>query len=266
MGLLNSIGGVLSRGASSLGNFLNGSGTFANPTFTVAGIKERTANVGNVLKGAFIPGQGGVQVNRNIIKNEAVAKTLQTAASHPYASALIATGGIMAAKRALPAARKLISKRTLGAAATVGGTAPVVSGMLTKNKASEIVKDAVTEMRQEKPLVEQATEAIFSKKDQPEANSLLNSLAGRSGILKGGSHAKKRKKAVRRRRKKTVRRVHGRYKSKHRKLKFGSPAWRKKYLHKRRKGSRRHSRKKQKRSKFVSFTTKDGRKVKFKAR
>lgn len=91
---------------------------FSKPFFSVAGQKERLSNVVNVLKiattGKDTSGQKTSIVSNT--GNKVVDKVLSTAANHPYATAAVATAGIMAAK-ALPAAIA-----TKGGAAAVAGS------------------------------------------------------------------------------------------------------------------------------------------------
>jgi hypothetical protein len=237
MGLLSSIGGVIGGAASSLGNFLNkGGGTFKDPFLSIKGQEERLGNTVNTLASAFNPLGKGVSVNRNIVKNEAVAKTLETIASHPYVSAAVVAGGVMAAKRAIPAVAKILgggaAKTAAGGVIAAGGGAtaviPKVSGILAGNKSvpATLQADKNIDITNNSNLKDTVVQAVLAQKDNKTilaaASSLTNSVGG-SKIKR--SRSTTRVKHKKKRSHKSKARKH------HRKLKFGSAAFRKKYLH-----------------------------------
>jgi hypothetical protein len=245
MGLLSSIGGVLGKGVSAVGNFLNkGSGTFSKPLLSIDGQKERLSNVAQALK-VFIPGSGvKLQANKNILGSGTVAKVATTIVNHPYMAAGVATGGIMATKRLLPIAsagvKKIFPKAAAGGAIATAGTAaiPKTSGILTTKKENETIPNLPSPVASNPSVSGELTEALIAKKDN---NMIMNALTATTARRKT---TRKHKKAKKHRRTKR----HAR-----RKLKFGSKAFRKKYLNK-----KRHSKKHKGKSRRGLHYTKKG--------
>jgi hypothetical protein len=241
MGLLSAIGGLVQKTSSSLGNFLNkGGGTFKDPFLSIKGQEERLGNVAKTLTSAFT--FGGVQTNRNIVKNKTVAKVLETAGSHPLISAGVVTGGVYGAKAAI----KYIggAKTVIGSGGAAAAVIPKASGILTQNKTPQALRDQETKVQtaQSQSIEQAALQAVVAKTyNQTQANvfaSASNLLTGTHKTSR--SRKSSRRKSTRRRSKKHKKVTH------HRKLKFGSKAFRKKYLghHKRKKHSKaKHHRK-----------------------
>jgi hypothetical protein len=215
MGLFGAIGGFIKKGV----NFLNtGGGTYTTPILSVKGQVDRAQNVFATVKSAFTG--GGVQVNRNIIKNEPIAKAIEKVASHPLISAGVVTGGITAYK-------------AIAGKGAIGAATKEMTGTI-KNKIQEIKKPKQTGIINEAPSginTEESVAQQILQKDNPTIAA--------AAIAAGGVNVTKAKKSSSKARKKKYKhkkvKKHKRSRKK-RKLKFGSPAWRKKYLHKRRVG------------------------------
>jgi len=107
---------------------------FKNPFFSSAGQAERLENVGNTLLAAVGIKKGGVQGNT---KNKSLNSALSVVASHPFATAGFAAGGVnpsgavAAARAAGGAVASSFSKASLGTKAAVVVSVPVIAGALT---------------------------------------------------------------------------------------------------------------------------------------
>lgn len=89
---------------------------FQNPFFSVAGQKERIANVGQVLgiaTGLYNPNKKSIVATTPI---KPLNTALQTVANHPYITAGVVAGGITAAKN-IPS---IVAAKTAGTATAAG--------------------------------------------------------------------------------------------------------------------------------------------------
>jgi len=110
---------------------------FQNPLLSIAGQKERLANVGSTLKSA-VTGQG-VRANTSSPKVNAV---LSAAATNPYTSALAIAVGANPSN-ALSAARAgFTALPTSGKVLTVAATPLVASALVSQPKAASIILSA----------------------------------------------------------------------------------------------------------------------------
>jgi hypothetical protein len=163
MGLLSSIGGIFKSGVTSIGNLLNkGSGTYQSPILSVAGQKERLTNVVSTFKSVLTG--GGVRVNRNVIKNETVAKAIEKVASHPFISAGVAAGGIMGAKRVI----SLASSSSIKPSGILNTAKPTVNTQQSVQSSPSESQSILT--------------SVLDKKDNPN----INAVAQGASVMLGG--------------------------------------------------------------------------------
>lgn len=108
--------------------------TFTNPFFSVAGQLERLSNVKNTLVAA-VTGQG-VKADTG---NATVNKVLETAASHPFATAAVAatvinpTGALAAAKTVASSVGKSFAAAPLTTKAAVVVATPIVASAVIQS-------------------------------------------------------------------------------------------------------------------------------------
>jgi hypothetical protein len=119
---------------------------FTNPFFSIAGQKERIANVGSVLNIAFNPFRSDQETKIVSSVGGTVGKAIETVANHPYATAAAATI-VLKPAAAFSAARAAIAPlstktKVIAAAAAI----PVTTFVAGSKKAQKAITSAPSQL------------------------------------------------------------------------------------------------------------------------